>query len=490
MTVKHLTHLLLLLLSTAAFAQRTPQEWKSRRIYQVFPDRFARSDGSGSPCQNLRDNCGGTWDGLTKNLDYIADMGFNAIWISPITDNTQGGYHGYWPRDIYKLNENFGTEKELKDLVKAAHSKDIYIMLDCPVQLTNPFNRSELFHELCIIQEGPETQGRVELCRLGSGDLSLPDLNTENPDVVKTLYDWTDTTVKSYTLDGIRIDAAKHIRKDFYPPLLQRLNNTFSVGEIYNSDPVYVADYQRYIHSAQHYPLYDAIRASFNQKSPFRYLETNRTLFLRTFPDPKLMVTFVDNHDTARFLQTGLEEEQPPLTTKGTEQAYTSLYNQDAHYSRNSLWQSGYDRSHPMYRWIKLVNGVRALGGQGFVESNHTTLVVRDDVLAFQKGDAIAIVTNGGSQMAATEVSIPVTSFAEGTVFTSIGSPNTVSVSGQAVKVTLENGEPVVLYPVERYTAPPTSPTTNPTNNAGRAASAAPWLWVVAVYFSLHALLA
>lgn len=46
---------------------------------------------------------------MTKHLDYIQEMGFDAIWISPIIDNYDGGYHGYWGRNIYQLNQHFGS---------------------------------------------------------------------------------------------------------------------------------------------------------------------------------------------------------------------------------------------------------------------------------------------------------------------------------------------------------------------------------------------
>ena len=86
-------------------------------------------------------------------------MGFDAIWISPIVDNTPGGYHGYWARDWYKVNENFGSEDDLKNLVNEAHNRGIYVMVDVvanhvgPVgtdySTISPFNKAEHYHERC-----------------------------------------------------------------------------------------------------------------------------------------------------------------------------------------------------------------------------------------------------------------------------------------------------------------------------------------------------
>lgn len=107
-------------------------------------------------------------------------MGFDAIWISPVVDNLDKGYHGYWARDWTKLNSNFGSEDDLKNLVKACHDRDIYVMVDvvanhvAPVgddfSQINPFNKSEHYHKNCDIDWS--NQWSVENCRLAG----LPDL--------------------------------------------------------------------------------------------------------------------------------------------------------------------------------------------------------------------------------------------------------------------------------------------------------------------------
>lgn len=63
-------------------------------------------------------------------------MGFNAIWVSPITKNTPTGYHGYYQTDLYSLNEHFGNETNLKDLSDALHKRGMYLMVDV---VTNHF---------------------------------------------------------------------------------------------------------------------------------------------------------------------------------------------------------------------------------------------------------------------------------------------------------------------------------------------------------------
>lgn len=96
----------------------------------MLTDRFAKDSDDGNGCSDLSTYCGGTFKGITQKLDYIQGLGANAIWISPIPLQTDGGYHGYWQQDITQINPNFGTEQDLKDLVNACHSKDIWVMLD------------------------------------------------------------------------------------------------------------------------------------------------------------------------------------------------------------------------------------------------------------------------------------------------------------------------------------------------------------------------
>lgn len=126
-------------LLTISCLAATPDEWRSRSIYQVMTDRFARTDLSTStPCVTSdRLYCGGTWSGLISRLDYIQGMGFDAIWISPITAQIEGetaygeAYHGYWQVSINKLNPHFGTPMDLMHLSEAVHARGMVSCLDC-----------------------------------------------------------------------------------------------------------------------------------------------------------------------------------------------------------------------------------------------------------------------------------------------------------------------------------------------------------------------
>ncbi|KAI7579875.1 hypothetical protein KC343_g20770, partial [Hortaea werneckii] len=119
----------------------TADEWRGRSIYQVLTDRFARTDGSTSATCNTGEGlyCGGSFKGIQNHLDYIQGMGFDAIWISPVTAQIEGktaygeAYHGYWQQDLYSINSHFGTSDDLKSLSQALHSRGMYLMVDVVV---------------------------------------------------------------------------------------------------------------------------------------------------------------------------------------------------------------------------------------------------------------------------------------------------------------------------------------------------------------------
>lgn len=105
----------------------------------------------------------------------------------------------------------------------------------------NPFSSEKYFHEECFITDYTD-QLSVEQCWLGDGKLPLADLNTENPEVVVTLNTWISRLVSNYSIDGIRIDTAKHVRKDFWPDFVKAAG-VFTMGEVYSENVTYVKEY-------------------------------------------------------------------------------------------------------------------------------------------------------------------------------------------------------------------------------------------------------
>jgi alpha-amylase len=129
-------------------------------------------------------------------------MGFDAIWITPVIENTPQGYHGYWAKDFDKTNPYHGTEEELKELVNECHKRDMLVMVDVVANHIgyvnqsqgfkdnnysgiNPFNKNEHYHPYCELGNKKD-KWHMENCFL----MELPDLNTEHPFVRSYLMKW------------------------------------------------------------------------------------------------------------------------------------------------------------------------------------------------------------------------------------------------------------------------------------------------------------
>ena len=135
--------------SAGDFRARLPQD---EVIYFLLPDRFENgnpgNDRGGLRGDRLRTGFdpthkgfyhGGDLRGLISRLDYIQGLGATAIWLGPIYKNkpVQGakgqesaGYHGYWITDFTRVDEHFGTNKDMKAFVDAAHARGMKVYLD------------------------------------------------------------------------------------------------------------------------------------------------------------------------------------------------------------------------------------------------------------------------------------------------------------------------------------------------------------------------
>jgi alpha-amylase len=434
----------------------TAAEWKSRTIYQLLTDRFARTDGSTDACSNLSGYCGGTYQGIINHLDYIAGMGFDAIWISPIPQNSDNGYHGYWATDFSQLNPNFGTSQDLMDLVNAAHDKNILVMLDVVANHAGipsssgdytgyTFNSASQYHTRCDIDYNNQTS--VEQCWISG----LPDIDTEDSNVVNTLYSIVGNWTSTYGFDGLRVDTFKHVRKDFWPGYLSSAN-VFATAEVLSGDASYVGPYQDYTASLINYPLYYPINDAFASKKAMSELPNQITTNQNNFKDISLLTTFVDNHDNVRFLsQTSdtslfknaltfiMMTEGIPVYYYGSEQGFNGGSDPA---NREALWTSSYDTTSDLYKFTaELIKNGRQKA-TGTVTPN---VDVQDSVYAFTRGSAFVVLNNQGSS-ATSSISVKVgAGISDGTTLTDIFTNTTVTVSGGSITYNLQNGLPSIF---------------------------------------------
>ena len=191
-----------------------PTEWfRNAVIYQILIDRFAgyKSGGWDKP-----EFLGGNIRGIIEKLDYIKDLGVNAIWISPF--NQTSAYHGYHITDFYKVEPHFGSGQDLRDLINEVHKTGMRIITDfVPNHCSNqhPFfldaqnNRDSIYADWFYFKKWPDNY----LCFLSFGQ--LPKLNLDNDQTRKHVIDAAKYWL-SFGIDGYRLDHCIGPRHEFW----------------------------------------------------------------------------------------------------------------------------------------------------------------------------------------------------------------------------------------------------------------------------------
>lgn len=300
-------------------ASPEPREWQDQAIYFVMTDRFHNGDPSNDGDARPADPRwwqGGDLRGVMAKLPYIKDLGMTAIWITPVTAQTRGGYHGYWTDDFYEIDPHLGDIGTLKELVGEAHRLGLRVILDIVlnhVGYDHPWlvERPTWFHDRCEIFDADPRS--AEGCWLAG----LPDLNTELPEVRKHLIEWSLWLARETGVDGYRLDTARHLPRELiaeWSAALERERPGFWIlGEVFVSD---YSEQAPYLTDAR----LDAITDFQTYESIGRALAGERADLSRLGSPPPLAehhlgrldgrVTFIDNHDVPRFIGTAEPDEE------------------------------------------------------------------------------------------------------------------------------------------------------------------------------------
>lgn len=206
--------------------------WKNAVVYQIYPRSFKDSNGDGI----------GDLEGIYEKLDYLAELGIDVIWMSPVYKSPNDD-NGYDISDYQDIMDDFGTMDDFDRVLKKAHSLNIKIMMDLVVNHTSDEHKwfieskkskDNPYHDYYMWAD-PDKNGnppnRWESCFSGSaweyvesvGQFYLhsfskkqPDLNWDNPkvrdEVFKMMTWWCDKGI-----DGFRMDVISMISK--YPGL-------------------------------------------------------------------------------------------------------------------------------------------------------------------------------------------------------------------------------------------------------------------------------
>ncbi|MDT3994912.1 alpha-amylase family protein, partial [Mammaliicoccus fleurettii] len=120
---------------------------KYPRIYSLVVDRFMNGNNDNNKMIINNDKSkdlplGGDFQGIKSKLDYIHDMGFNTVHISPVFSHEQNDFLGYKVNNYDEIDKVLGGEKAFKSLIKEVHKKDMKIIVDMPTTYTDTFKLS------------------------------------------------------------------------------------------------------------------------------------------------------------------------------------------------------------------------------------------------------------------------------------------------------------------------------------------------------------
>jgi alpha-amylase len=249
-------------------AKGKPFIWENATVYFLLTDRFNNGNPANDHAYGRKDDAavargfmGGDLAGVTQKIKdgYFTDLGVDAIWITPpveqihaATDEGTGktyGFHGYWARDFTAVDANLGTEKDLHELVDAAHARGLRVLLDVVMNQTGPVTEQDPVWPAEWVRTSPgctyKDMASTISCTLVK---NLPDFRTDSNEKVDLppglvakwkkegryeretaelndffkrtgyprapryyLMKWHSDWVRKYGFDGFRADTVKHV---------------------------------------------------------------------------------------------------------------------------------------------------------------------------------------------------------------------------------------------------------------------------------------
>jgi glycosidase len=290
------------------YCETKPPQWSADAvIYQIFVDRFY--SGQNNPWQektDLRQPFGGTLKGVVEKLEYIKDLGFNTIWLTPIFESPS--HHGYDISDYFKINPRMGSLSDLRNLLDRAHALGIRVILDFVANHCSdkhPFFQNAIsdpkseYRDWFIWKTWPNYESFFNV-------KSMPKLNLAYSHPARRyLLDCAKYWL-SMGVDGFRLDYAHGPEQDFWVDFHKacyEINPDYwSFGEVIQPADVQ-ASYTDGMGGTLDFLLSQAIRLTLGQEkwplSKFvSFINVHHDYFSENFRLP----SFIDNHDMNRFL--------------------------------------------------------------------------------------------------------------------------------------------------------------------------------------------
>ena len=305
---------------------RVPDWANDAVVYNIFPDSFASSKcavtGVGSEkrlgCALSRSRLGGTINGIRSNLDYIASLGVNCLYLNPVF--TAGQYHKYDTIDYLHIDPCFGTDEDFRALVDESHVRGIRVILD------GVFNHcgAQFFAFRDVLEKQVQSRYAGWFYRLqfpvrypDAGEKPnyecfcyerlMPKLDTANPEVRDYLCGVGEHWLREYGTDGWRLDVADEVDDAFWREFRRRCkavkSDALLIGEVWGD--------------ARHWLGGDMLDSAMNYdfRNHCRHFFAEGNIDARTFAGrcadmlmrykrqtASVQLNILDSHDTGRFL--------------------------------------------------------------------------------------------------------------------------------------------------------------------------------------------
>ena len=329
-------------------------------LYLIMPDRFANGDpANDEPAEfpgshdrfKPRSWHGGDLRGIREHLSYLKDLGVTALWLTPVVKNgAEQDYHGYGAVDLYAVDPHLGGLNDYKELASALRELRMKLFFDAVPNHVGPRhpwvkepplpdwfhgtaqNHFDSFSPVNNSFYGKSSSGGAAndpfealtdphatpamRRNLTEGWFFgiLPDMNTENPVVLKYLLQNSIWWIESAGLDGLRVDTFPYVSRTFWEQWhagLRRIYpNLTTIGEVFHPDPTvtsfFVGGRKQWdgidsgLSTVFDFPMFFAIHdVLLHGDSAGRIANVLRQDEL--YPHPDWLVPFFANHDVTRL---------------------------------------------------------------------------------------------------------------------------------------------------------------------------------------------
>jgi alpha-amylase len=301
--------------------------------YEIFVQSFHDTNGDGI----------GDINGVIEKLDYIQELGANAIWLMPIMPSPT--YHKYDVTDYKDIHPDYGTLDDFKRLIEEAHQRNIKIVIDLIINHTSnqhPWfldaqkSRDSKFRDYYVWAQKDTIADYLnkKVTTLDSDNIQqwhdpgfgkdyyygffwggMPDLNFDNSAVKEEIFDIGRFWLNEVGVDGFRLDAAKHIFpddrpldnhsfwKEFRAEMVKVKPDIYLVGEVYDKKEIvapYLPGLPALFNFDFHYTLLEAYAKEDGMLLANKQSEVLN--FYQNITKDFIDATFSSNHDQPRLL--------------------------------------------------------------------------------------------------------------------------------------------------------------------------------------------